>query len=51
MKLPTWCPVHQHFKWCQHNGGVKREDGSYGPGTDTALRNNVLKGQPCPTVK
>ena len=17
-----WCPIHQHYKWCEHNGGV-----------------------------
>ena len=17
-----WCPIHQHHKWCEHNGGV-----------------------------
>lgn len=17
-----WCPLHQHYKWCEHNGGV-----------------------------
>ena len=20
--LPTWCDIHQHYKWCEHNGGV-----------------------------
>jgi hypothetical protein len=19
---PAYCPVHQHYKWCEHNGGV-----------------------------
>ena len=20
--LPMWCDIHQHYKWCEHNGGV-----------------------------
>lgn len=20
--LPAWCEIHQHHKWCEHNGGV-----------------------------
>lgn len=19
---PAWCEIHQHHKWCEHNGGV-----------------------------
>lgn len=19
---PAWCSTHQHYKWCEHNGGV-----------------------------
>ena len=19
--LPAWCEIHQHHKWCEHNGG------------------------------
>ena len=26
----AWCKTHQHFKWCQHNGGEKQKDGSWG---------------------
>jgi hypothetical protein len=21
-RLPMWCDIHQHYKWCEHNGGV-----------------------------
>jgi hypothetical protein len=21
MSEPRWCAIHQHFKWCEHNGG------------------------------
>jgi hypothetical protein len=27
---PEWCPVHQHYKWCTHNGGKLGPDG-WGP--------------------
>jgi hypothetical protein len=22
-----WCPLHQHHKWCEHNGGVLGDTG------------------------
>lgn len=25
----TWCPLHEHHKPCEHNGGVLRPDGGY----------------------
>lgn len=24
---PTWCPIHEHYKWCEHNGGVMGPNG------------------------
>lgn len=24
---PAWCAIHQHFKWCEHNGGVMGKTG------------------------
>ncbi len=24
---PTWCPIHQHYKWCEHNGGMMGPSG------------------------
>lgn len=26
-----WCPLHQHHKWCEHNGGVLGETGYEAP--------------------
>lgn len=23
----TWCDTHQHYKWCEHNGGVEGTTG------------------------
>lgn len=20
--MPAYCPIHEHYKWCEHNGGV-----------------------------
>lgn len=28
---PEWCPVHQHYKWCEHNGGVLGVTGHEAP--------------------
>ena len=29
--MPDYCPIHQHFKWCEHNGGVNTKDGWKAP--------------------
>jgi hypothetical protein len=29
-----WCEVHQHFKWCEHNGGVTGATGYEAPPAD-----------------
>lgn len=29
---PQWCEIHQHSKWCGHNGGVRMADGWRAPG-------------------
>ncbi len=28
---PAWCPIHQHHKWCEHNGGVMSAGGWVDP--------------------
>lgn len=28
---PTYCSVHQHYKWCKHNGGVMGSSGYEAP--------------------
>lgn len=28
---PTWCPIHEHYKWCEHNGGVMGPNGWQAP--------------------
>lgn len=28
---PKWCNVHQHHKWCEHNGGVMGPTGYAAP--------------------
>uniref|UniRef100_A0A6M3JJP9 Uncharacterized protein n=1 Tax=viral metagenome TaxID=1070528 RepID=A0A6M3JJP9_9ZZZZ len=28
---PTWCYIHQHHKWCEHNGGVMGPTGYEAP--------------------
>jgi hypothetical protein len=28
---PVWCGIHQHFKWCEHNGGVLGPTGHEAP--------------------
>lgn len=28
---PAWCDVHQHHKWCEHNGGAMDAAGEWGP--------------------
>jgi hypothetical protein len=28
---PTYCPLHQHYKWCDHNGGVLTPNGFKSP--------------------
>lgn len=39
---PAWCPVHEHYKWCEHNGGVLGPNGwqapSGVPASEQALR-------------
>lgn len=31
---PKWCEIHQHYKWCQHNGGVMGPTGYAAPDID-----------------
>lgn len=31
MRRPAYCPVHQHSKWCKHNGGVMGPTGYEAP--------------------
>lgn len=35
-RRPKWCNIHQHYKWCEHNGGVisANRPGGYGPPID-----------------
>ena len=28
---PSWCEVHQHHKWCGHNGGIMGATGYEAP--------------------
>ena len=28
---PIWCDVHQHYKWCEHNGGIMGATGYEAP--------------------
>jgi hypothetical protein len=28
---PAWCPIHEHHKWCEHNGGVMGPNGWEAP--------------------
>lgn len=28
---PAWCPIHEHYKWCEHNGGVMGPNGWRAP--------------------
>lgn len=39
---PAWCAVHQHWQWCEHNGGVLTADGWRAP--DLAYISSTLKG-------
>ncbi|WP_158881935.1 hypothetical protein [Amycolatopsis anabasis] len=34
---PEYCPLHQHYKWCDHNGGALAESGYEAPDGRTAL--------------
>lgn len=34
---PKWCNVHQHHKWCEHNGGVMGPTGYAAPDVDRRL--------------
>jgi hypothetical protein len=29
--MPTYCEIHQHAKWCEHNGGVMGATGWEAP--------------------
>lgn len=40
---PDWCQVHQHFKWCEHNGGTETAIGWQSP-TDS----EPSRPDPCP---
>jgi hypothetical protein len=30
-RQPRWCGIHQHYKWCGHNGGVMGKTGYEAP--------------------
>lgn len=38
-----FCEVHQHYKWCQHNGGILGKTG-YEPPRNTMIRYRTFKG-------
>lgn len=42
---PAWCEVHQHYKWCEHNGGVRGKTGWEKPAGTPAepLRQRLLQ--------
>ena len=29
--MPSYCEIHQHYKWCEHNGGVMGANGWRSP--------------------
>jgi hypothetical protein len=38
---PAYCAVHQHYKWCEHNGGVMGATGYGAPRDLPALEREV----------
>jgi hypothetical protein len=45
-QAPTYCEIHEHHKWCQHNGGVMGPGGWESPSgrSRTPSLNDVLHG-------